>query len=147
MNSETFPALVPRRSTGRVGAVEEYAALHRAALDGLVRHGLEAAAATVRLRAEARRLVAVRGEGLDRWDEERDLTRDLGRDTGRNIGRDLGAGVHPGGGTGNGDGGGHRTAVVPFIAETEAAIAEVHDEYRQLTVHVLRMARYRLGLC
>jgi hypothetical protein len=127
MSGDSLSTFVPRRSSGRVGAVEEYAALHRAALDGLVRHGLEAAAATVRLRAEADRLAAVRTEGID--------------------GDDLGAGVHPGGGTGNGDGGGRGTAVVPFVAETEAAIAEVHDEYRQLTVHVLRMARYRLGLC
>jgi hypothetical protein len=127
MSGDSLSTFVPRRSSGRVGAVEEYAALHRAALDGLVRHGLEAAAATVRLRAEAGRLAAVRSEGSNA--------------------DDLGAGVHPGGGTGNGDGGGRGTAVVPFVAETEAAIAEVHDEYRQLTVHVLRMARYRLGLC
>ena len=26
-------------------------------------------------------------------------------------------------------------------------IAELNDEFRQLTAHVLRMARYRLGLC
>jgi hypothetical protein len=33
------------------------------------------------------------------------------------------------------------------VDATEAAIAELNDEFRQLTAHVLRMARYRLGLC
>jgi hypothetical protein len=37
--------------------------------------------------------------------------------------------------------------VAPFVDATEAAIAELNDEFRQLTAHVLRMARYRLGLC
>lgn len=53
--------LVRRRTGGRVGAVDEYAALHRAALDRLVHNGIDAAAATVRLRAEAERLVAASG--------------------------------------------------------------------------------------
>ena len=34
-----------------------------------------------------------------------------------------------------------------YVEGTEAAIAELNDEFRQLTAHVLRMARYRLGLC
>jgi hypothetical protein len=106
MTSDTRTSLAPRRTAARVGAVEEYSALHRAALEGLVQHGLEAAAATVRLRSEARRLTA---------------------------------GITGDGATG--------VALVPFVAETEAAIAEVHHQYRELTVHVLRMARYRLGLC
>jgi hypothetical protein len=108
MTSDTLTGIATRSVGDRVaasrgGAVDEYTALHRAAIDGLVRHGLEAAAATLRLRAEAQRL-------------------------------ELADGITAG-------------SVIPLVAETEAAIAEVHDEYRQLTVHVLRMARNRLGLC
>lgn len=106
-DTTTHTRLAPRRTGARVGAVDEYSALQRAAMDRLVQSGLEAAAATVRVRAEARRLAD--DGGLD--DHE--------------VG----------------------TAVAPFVDVTEAAIADVHDEFRQLTVHVLRMARYRLGLC
>jgi predicted phage gp36 major capsid-like protein len=107
MTSDTLTGLATRSVGDRVaasrgGAVDEYSALHRAAIDGLIRHGLEAAAATLRLRAEAQRLELADGTA---------------------------------------------GSVVPLVAETEAAITEVHDEYRQLTVHVLRMARNRLGLC
>lgn len=100
------PRIVDRAGTG-AGAVDEYTALQGAAMDRLVRCGLEATAARVRLRAEARRLA---GEyGLD--DDE--------------IGR----------------------VVAPLLEATEAALAEVHDEFCRLTLHVLRMGRYRLGLC
>lgn len=107
MSTDTRTRLAPRRTGTRVGAVDEYTALQRAAMDRLVQHGLEAAAATVRLRADARRLAA--DHGLD--DEEASL------------------------------------AVEPFVSATEAAIVQVHDDFRHLTSHVLRMARSRLGLC
>jgi hypothetical protein len=107
MTTDTRIRLAPRHPGARVGAVDEYTALQRAAMDRLVQCGLEAAAATVRIRAEARRLAD--DGGLD--DHE--------------VGM----------------------AVAPFVDATEAAIADVHDEFRQLTAHVLRMARYRLGLC
>lgn len=107
MTTETRTRLAARRPGVRVGAVDEYAALHRAAIERLVQHGLEAAAATVRLRAEARRLAD--DHGID----------------------DAEATV----------------AVEPFVHATELAIAEVHDDFRELTRHVLRMARCRLGLC
>lgn len=55
-DTDTDIRLAPRRTVARVGAVDEYIALHRAAIDRLVQHGLEAAAATVRLRTEARNL-------------------------------------------------------------------------------------------
>ena len=70
-------------------------------------HGLDAAAAAVRLRAEAERLVL--GAPLDTSEAA--------------------------------------AVVAPFVDATEAAIADLNDEFRQLTAHVLRMARYRLGLC
>lgn len=101
-HDHTHPASRP----ARVGAVDEYVALQRAAMDRLVRHGLDAAAATVHLRAEARRLAAERG--LDRAEAA--------------------------------------AAVDPFVAATEAAIVEVHDDLRRLTRHVLHLARARLGL-
>ncbi len=106
-DTPTHIRLAPRRTGARVGAVDEYTALQRAAMDRLVQSGLEAAAATVRVRTEARRLA----------------------DDGSLDDHEVG------------------TAIAPFVAATEAAIAEVHDEFRQLTAHVLRMARYRLGLC
>ena len=105
MTSDTRTRLAPRRPALRVGAVDEYTALQRAALDRVVLHGLEAASAALRLRAEADRLVA----GAD----------------------DPGAAA----------------VVAAYVDATEAAIAELNDEFRQLTGHVLRMARYRLGLC
>ena len=107
MTDRTHTRLAPRRTGARVGAVDEYTALQRAAMDRLVQHGIDAASATIRLRSEARRLAAERG--LD-----------------------------------------HREAsitVVPFVEATEQAIAELHDELRLLTHHVLRLARARLGLC
>ena len=51
------PASPTRRPGARVGAVDEYTALQRAALDRVVHHGLDAAAAALRLRTEADRLV------------------------------------------------------------------------------------------
>jgi hypothetical protein len=104
---ETRARLAHRRPGARVGAVDEYAALQRAALDRVVHHGLDAAAAALRLRAEAERLV-VRGP-LDTHEAA--------------------------------------AVVAPYVDATEAAIAELNDEFRHLTAHVLRMARYRLGLC
>lgn len=106
-DTDTDIRLAPRRTLARVGAVEEYIALHRAALDRLVQHGLEAAAATVRLRTEARNLAPPGGP------DEHDVA----------------------------------AVVAPVVAATEAAIAEVHEELHRLTAHVLRMTRYRLGLC
>ena len=107
MTTETRTRLAPRRPAPRVGAVDEYTALQRAALDRVVLHGLEAATAALRLRAEADRLVAEAAIDAPR-----------------------------------------AAAVVgPYVDATEAAIAELNDEFRQLTSHVLRMARYRLGLC
>ena len=41
---------------------------------------------------------------------------------------------------------GAAAVVAPFVDATDAAIAELNDEFRLLTGHVLRMARYRLGL-
>jgi hypothetical protein len=104
MTTETPTRLVPR-PPARVGAVDEYTALQRAALDRVVHHGLESAAAALRLRAEAERLSAEAG------------------------GADAAA------------------VVAPYVDATEAAIAELNAEFRLLTGHVLRMARYRLGLC
>jgi hypothetical protein len=100
-------ALAPRRRGGRVGAVDEYTALQHVALDRVVHQGLDAAAAALRLRAEADRLVTEAAVG----------------------GCDAAA------------------VVARYVDATEAAIRELDDEFRQLTVHVLRMARYRLGLC
>jgi hypothetical protein len=107
MATETRARLAHRRPGARVGAVDEYTALQRAALDRVVHHGLDAAAAAVRLRAEAERLVV--GAPLDTSEAA--------------------------------------AIVAPFVDATEAAIAELNDEFRHLTAHVLRMARYRLGLC
>lgn len=104
MTTETRTRLVPR-PPARVGAVDEYTALQRAALDRVVHHGLDAAAAALRLRQEADRLVA-------------------------DAGGDAAAAV-----------------VAPYVAATDTAIAELNAEFRLLTEHVLRMARYRLGLC
>ena len=106
MATETRARLAHRRPGARVRAVDEYTALQRAALDRVVHHGLDAAAAALRLRTEA----APRGRGAARPLEA-------------------------------------VTVVAPFVDATEAAIAELNDEFRQLTAHVLRMARYRLGLC
>lgn len=107
MTDRTHNRLAPRRTGARVGAVDEYTALQRAAMDRLVQHGIDAASATIRLRAEAHRLAVERG--LD----HREVS----------------------------------VAVVPFVEATEQAIAELHDELRLLTQHVLRLARSRLGLC
>jgi hypothetical protein len=110
MTTDTRTRLAPRivdARAGTGGAVDEYTALQGAAMDRLVRCGLEATAARVRLRDEVRRLAEERG--LD--DDE--------------IGR----------------------VVAPLLEATEAALAEVHDEFCRLTLHVLRMGRYRLGLC
>lgn len=38
-------------------------------------------------------------------------------------------------------------AVSAVIAATERALADVQDEFHRLTLQVLRMGRYRLGLC
>jgi len=38
-------------------------------------------------------------------------------------------------------------AVTPVLAATELALADIHDEFHRLTLQVLRMGRYRLGLC
>ena len=38
-------------------------------------------------------------------------------------------------------------SVTPVIAATELALRDVHDEFNRLTLQVLRMGRYRLGLC
>jgi len=103
----TDAALAPRRHGARVGAVDEYTALQRAALDRVVHHGLEAATAALRLRAEAEALVA--GAPLDAPEAA--------------------------------------AVVAPYVDATDAAIGELNDEFRHLTAHVLRMARYRLGLC
>jgi hypothetical protein len=99
--------VVRRRTGGRVGAVDEYAALHRAALERLVHIGIDAAAASIRLRDEAGRLTA--GSGLDAAEAE--------------------------------------AIVAPYVDATQAAIADLEDDFRMLTAHVLRLARYRLGLC
>ncbi len=40
-----------------------------------------------------------------------------------------------------------RDAVAPVVAATELALNDVHDEFHRLTLQVLRMGRYRLGLC
>jgi hypothetical protein len=40
-----------------------------------------------------------------------------------------------------------RDAVAPVVAATELALSEVQDEFHRLTIQVLRMGRYRLGLC
>ena len=107
MASETRARLAHRRPGARVGAVDEYTALQRAAIDRVVLHGLDAAAAALRLRAEAERLVV--GGPFDALEAA--------------------------------------AVVAPYVDATEAAITELNDEFRQLTAHVLRMARYRLGLC
>ena len=108
MATETRTRLAHRRPGARVGAVDEYTALQRAALDRVVHHGLEAAAAAAP--------PAGRGRAPRRW--------------GRRSTPSEAAAV-----------------VAPFVDATEAAIAELNAEFRQLTAHVLRMARYRLGLC
>jgi hypothetical protein len=107
MATETRARLAHRRPGARVGAVDEYTALQRAALDRVVLHGLDAAAAALRLRTEAERIV---------------------------VGAPCGAPEAA-------------AVVAPYVDATEAAIAELNDEFRLLTAHVLRMARYRLGLC
>lgn len=63
--TDTRTRLAPRRVGTRVGAVDEYAALQRAAIDRMVHHGLEAAAAALSLRAGSRRLIAESGLGPD----------------------------------------------------------------------------------
>jgi hypothetical protein len=40
-----------------------------------------------------------------------------------------------------------RDAVAPVVAATELALSDVQDEFHRLTIQVLRMGRYRLGLC
>lgn len=40
-----------------------------------------------------------------------------------------------------------RVAVAPVVAAAELALADIHDEFHRLTLQVLRMGRYRLGLC
>ena len=107
MTTETRTRLAPRRTGTGVGAVDEYSALQRAAIDRMVHHGLEAAGAVVRLRAGSQRLVA--DAGLDPIEA---------------------AGL-----------------VTPYVEATEAAIAELTTELHLMTVHVLRLARARLGLC
>lgn len=59
--TETRTRLAPRRAGTRVGAVDEYAALQRAAIDRMVHHGLEAAGAALRLHAGSEHLVAESG--------------------------------------------------------------------------------------
>lgn len=46
MTDRTHTRLAPRRTGARVGAVDEYTALQRAAMDRLVQHGIDAASAT-----------------------------------------------------------------------------------------------------
>jgi hypothetical protein len=40
-----------------------------------------------------------------------------------------------------------RAVVAPVVASAELALADIHDEFHRLTLQVLRMGRYRLGLC
>ena len=61
MTTETRTRLAPRPAGARGGAGAEYCALQGAAIDRMVHHGLQAAAAAVRLRAGSRRLVVEAG--------------------------------------------------------------------------------------
>ncbi len=106
-DTTTATGLAPRRIGARVGAVDEYTALQLAAIDRLVRCGIEVVAAGGRLRADARRLAD-----------------DLGLDDDE-----------------------FQAAVAPVVAAAEAALRDVQDEFHRLTTQVLRMGRYRLGLC
>jgi hypothetical protein len=40
-----------------------------------------------------------------------------------------------------------RESVAPVVAATELALRDVQEEFHRLTLQVLRMGRYRLGLC
>jgi hypothetical protein len=40
-----------------------------------------------------------------------------------------------------------REAVIPVVTAAETALGEVQGEFHRLTLQVLRMGRYRLGLC
>ena len=40
-----------------------------------------------------------------------------------------------------------REAVTPVVTAAETALGEVQGEFHRLTLQVLRMGRYRLGLC
>ena len=104
--TETRTRLAPRRSGARVGAVDEYLALQRAAIERVVHHGLEASAAAVRLRAGSQRLIAE-------------------------------AGLTPAEAA---------VLVTPHVEATEAVIGELTTELHLMIVHMLRLARARLGL-
>jgi hypothetical protein len=40
-----------------------------------------------------------------------------------------------------------REVVAPVVAAAQSGLTDVQDEFHRLTLHVLRMGRYRLGLC